>query len=180
MFLTLRPAFLLLSFSLSCLFSSAGHLALVHIRKLHRSIINCFIPCCCCCCFFPPNVSFSQCLFSKSVVSHTQASSKNGIFNLTQVMTAGGPLLHRPPPLFLPARINHGKDERINRPLKSETHTFPGPPLVSPPSVFSLCLADLASNLVAVDVGFFLLTGFFSRKMVPNACPKIKAETDLS
>ena len=39
--------------------------------------------------FFNTNIDFSQCLFSKSVVSHTQASSKNGLFNLTQVMTAG-------------------------------------------------------------------------------------------
>lgn len=175
-----RLAFLLLSFSLLTTFHphQSPPSSYEDTRQEYHTLFNSLIYF-----FFFTNVGFSQCLLSKSVVSHTgvfkewafQSHTGNDCWGLL----LGGPIIHRPaPPLFLPACINHGKDGHINRPLKSKKQTFPGVPLVSPPSVLSLCLATLASTLVAVDVGFLFprwIRGFFSCKMIPKACPEIKA-----
>lgn len=66
----------------SWLFSSPLSLPPADIRKLYRSITHCLIPCCI------SNVTFTNARVLNQLCP-TQASSKNGFFSLTQVMTAG-------------------------------------------------------------------------------------------
>ena len=72
-------------------------------------------------------------LLSKPVVSHTQASSKNGLFHLAQVNTAGGllcsPATHQSP--LFPFNYDKRTDKSAGL-LRSKTQTLPGSPLLSP------------------------------------------------
>lgn len=106
----------------SWLFSSPLSLPPADVRKLDTSSTQFFK--------FPALLQTSPLQTLLNELCPTQASSKNGFFSLTQVMTAGAPALWpsyspAPTPLFLSVCINHGKDGRINRLLKPETQTFP-------------------------------------------------------
>lgn len=105
------------------------------------------------------NIIVSWCLLSKSVVSHTQASSKNGLFHLTQVITTQGAAAVQPDqpyslPLFLSVCINYEKRMDKSAGLLNLKHK---PSLALPCCHLypSLPLSSwLGFNLVAVDVIF--------------------------
>lgn len=136
------------------------------------------------------SLSVCACLPSKPVVSHTQASSKNGLFHLTQVMTAA------PAAAAAAAAVWPKHPPNLPRALSSRSAFIPTrmdkfsrPPVLHPSSSILLCcrlrpapsvplsLSELASNLVAVDVIFSSLgvrASLFSCEMKPNARPEIK------